>query len=80
MAVVRLFAAARVAAGTSHDEVPGATVGEVLARAAERYGDEFAEVLRSCQIWLNGQPAADGVALGDQDEVGILPPVSGGRS
>ena len=38
MAVLRLFAGAREAAGTGHDEVPGATVAEVLDAARTRYG------------------------------------------
>ena len=45
MAVVRLFAAARVAAGTGRDEVPGGTVQEVLDEAVGRYGSGFADVL-----------------------------------
>jgi molybdopterin synthase sulfur carrier subunit len=80
MAVVRLFAAARIAAGTSFDQVAGATVGEVLASAVERYGDGFADVLRSCHIWVNGEPAGDEAMVGDHDEVGVLPPVSGGSA
>ncbi len=78
MAVVRLFAAARIAAGTGCDQVSGATVDEVLAAAAERYGEGFVEVLRRCQVWLNGEPAEGDAPLGEEDEVGILPPVSGG--
>ena len=38
MAVLRLFAGARDAAGTGHDVVPGATVAEVLDAARTRYG------------------------------------------
>ena len=38
VAVLRLFAAAREAAGTGRDDVPGATVGEVLDAAVARYG------------------------------------------
>jgi len=78
MSVLRLFAAAREAAGTGRDDVPGATVGEVLAAARERYGSRFGEVLDGSRVWLNGDPAdpADPVAPGD--EVAVLPPVSGG--
>ena len=49
MAVLRLFASVRVAAGTGKVDVPGATVGDVLADA-----------------------------VSDDDEVALLPPVSGG--
>ena len=58
MAVIRLFAAARLAAGTGSDQLPGATVDEVLSAAVERYGRGFAEVLQGCQVWLNGEPRA----------------------
>lgn len=78
MSTLRLFAAAREAAGTGRDDVPGETVGEVLAAARARYGARFGEVLDGSRVWLNGEPAdpADPVAHGD--EVAVLPPVSGG--
>lgn len=78
MARVRLFASARDAAGTGSDEVDGATVGEVLAAAEHRYGSRFSDVLASCRIWVNGETADLGTAVGPHDEVAILPPVSGG--
>lgn len=78
MAVVRLFAAAREAAGTGRDELPGATVGEVLSCAVARYGPGFATVLGSCRVWVNGDAAERGDEVGTADEVAILPPVSGG--
>ncbi|MEO6989494.1 MAG: MoaD/ThiS family protein [Aquihabitans sp.] len=80
MAVLRLFAAARIAAGTSRDLLPGGTVGDVLDAAIERYGDEFADVLGSCNVWVNGNPATRATEIGDDDEIGILPPVSGGST
>jgi molybdopterin converting factor small subunit len=78
MAVLRLFAAARDAAGTGRDDVPGATVGDVLAAAGRRYGDAFVAVLDTCKIWVNGEPAEPGDAIGSTDELAVLPPVSGG--
>lgn len=75
---IRLFAAAREAAGTSRDDLPGATVGEVLAAATERYGPGFAEVLANSRVWRNGEPTVDDDAVGPDDEVAVLPPVSGG--
>ena len=44
MAVLRLFASVRVAAGTGSLTLPGETVGEVLAAADERFGDGFASL------------------------------------
>ena len=78
MAVLRLFASAREAAGTGRDDVPGSTVGEVLAAARARYGDGFAAVLEGCRVWRNGDPATDDEPVRDDDEVAVLPPVSGG--
>lgn len=80
MAVLRLFAAARIAAGTARDLVPGDTVAEILASATERYGEGFAAVLPSCAVWLNGEPADGADLVVDADEVAVLPPVSGGAS
>lgn len=78
MATVRLFAAARHAAGVGHDELPGATVDDVLRAARDRYGVAFGEVLGSCKIWVNGEPAVGADPIGSADELAVLPPVSGG--
>lgn len=78
MVALRLFAAAREAAGTGRDELPGGTVGDVLDAARARYGAEFAEVLGSAQVWLDGEPCELGNPVGDRSEVAVLPPVSGG--
>ncbi len=79
MAVLRLFASAREAAGTGRDTMPGSTVADVLAAARDRYGDEFAAVLRTCRVWVNGTGAEADSPVGEDDEVAVLPPVSGGR-
>jgi molybdopterin converting factor small subunit len=78
VATIRLFAGAREAAGTGRDVLPGATVAEVLDAACRRYGSDFTAVLGTSQVWRNGQPAAPDEAVGDGDEVAVLPPVSGG--
>jgi molybdopterin synthase sulfur carrier subunit len=80
MAVLRLFAQAREAAGTGRDTVDGATVDEVLSAARARYGDGFAALLPNCRIWLNGEPAQGEDPVAAADEVAVLPPVSGGCS
>jgi sulfur-carrier protein len=77
---LRLFAQARISAGTGHDEVPGSTVGAVLDAAAARYGATFAEVLPLCKVWVNGDEADRTTAVVDSDEVAVLPPVSGGHA
>lgn len=78
MAILRLFASAREAAGTGRAEFPGATVGEVLAAAVGSYGDRFARVLDTCRVWVNGEAADTATEVGSRDEVAVLPPVSGG--
>jgi len=78
MATIRLFAAAREAAGTGSAETHAGTVGEVLAEAEARFGPDFRAVLQSCRVWLNGEPAEMHMAVTGNDEVAVLPPVSGG--
>lgn len=78
MPTIRLFAGAREAAGTDRDTLDGATVRDVLDAAVARYGDGFAAVLRTCRVWVNGEPAEADDAVTDADEVAVLPPVSGG--
>lgn len=80
MAQLRLFAGAREAAGTARDHVPGATVGDVVDAACARYGEAFAQVVVHCQIWRNGEPSERTDPVSDEDEVAVLPPVSGGAS
>ena len=80
MAVLRLFAAAREAAGTGRDTVDGATVGAVLASARARYGERFDGVLAQSRVWVNGEPATDETPVQAGDEVAVLPPVSGGSA
>ncbi len=78
MAILRLFAAAREAAGTGREEVEGATVAEVLAEAETRFGSKFSAVLGSCRVWVNGEAASPETVVTAADEVAVLPPVSGG--
>jgi molybdopterin converting factor small subunit len=78
VAILRLFASAREAAGTARDDIPGSTVGEVLDRATARYGSAFGAVLSQCRVWRNGEPAEQSAHVADDDEVAVLPPVSGG--
>ena len=54
MARLRLFANLREAAGTSDTTVPGATVAEVLANAADRFGSDFARAVPIARVWVNG--------------------------
>jgi len=78
MAVLRLFASVRVAAGTGSLSLSGETVGDVLAAADEKFGDGFAGIAATCRVWLNGESTAATVPVTDSDEVALLPPISGG--
>ena len=73
--MLRLFAAAREAAGTGREEVADGTVGEILAAARDRHGARFAAVLDASRVWVNGVPANDDAMATGQDEVAVLPPV-----
>jgi len=75
---LRLFAQAREAAGTGSDRFDETTVGGVIEAASARYGAAFVDLLPTCRVWKNGEPAARDDVLGDGDEVAVLPPVSGG--
>jgi sulfur-carrier protein len=74
-----LFAGAREAAGTNRDVIDGTTVNGVLDAARARYGAHFAAVLATSRVWLNGNPADGSAPVGPDDEVAVLPPVSGGQ-
>ncbi len=77
---LRMFAAAREAAGTGIVELEAGTVGEVLDEARTRFGPDFTAVLASARVWVDGdEPSAgDSTPLTDGAEVAVLPPVSGG--
>jgi molybdopterin synthase sulfur carrier subunit len=75
---LRLFGPAREAAGTGTDQVAGDTVGDALDEARARYGERFVEILGASRVWLNGEPVEPGALLGEDDELAVLPPVSGG--
>jgi molybdopterin converting factor small subunit len=78
MPILRLFGPAREIAGTSVDNVPGTNISEITEAAAARYGERFSALLPSCRVWLNGDTADPDSGVREEDEVAILPPVSGG--
>jgi molybdopterin converting factor small subunit len=78
MVQLRLFAAAREAAGTSVCELPGERVGDVLRAASDRFGPGFEGVLEHSRVWVNGEPVGADHRLCATDELAVLPPVSGG--
>ena len=54
------------------------TVADVLREAQARHWPEFAAVVARSQVWVNGGAADPLHRVGAQDEVAVLPPVSGG--
>ena len=78
MARLVLFGPAGEAAGTRRDVVEGDSLDVVLAEAVRRYGPGFRAVLEVSRVWVNGEPAAASASLAQDDEVSVLPPVSGG--
>jgi molybdopterin converting factor small subunit len=78
MATLRLFASAREAAGTERAVIDADTVGAVLDEARVRFGEGFTAVLARSRVWRNGDPADPTDPVGPDDEVAVLPPVSGG--
>lgn len=80
MAILRLFASAREAAGLTSDQIDGPTVEAVLDEACRRYGERFSAVLGISKVWVNGEPAEPLMPVDNSDVVAVLPPVSGGAS
>ena len=78
MAILRLFASVKQMAGTGSVILSGATVADVVEEASQRYGAGFSDMARNCRIWLNGNPTEINTPVNDDDEIALLPPVSGG--
>jgi len=80
MPTLRLFARFREIAGTDTVIVDEGTVGEILDSAAAEYGPAFENSLASAGVWVNGDPVDRAALVGPDDEMAIIPPVSGGTS
>lgn len=78
MAILRLFAQAREAAGVGTATFSGSTVDEVIKAAITQYGATFEAVVNMSKVWVNGEEVPRSHAVTDKDEVAVLPPVSGG--
>lgn len=78
MATLRLFASIREIAGTSEITFEAGTVEELISEAIKNFGKDFASLVPTCRIWVNGNPANMEDAVTSADEVALLPPVSGG--
>ncbi len=78
MARLRLFAGLRDVAGTSSIEIDEPTVARVIESASIRFGPAFSAAAERARVWVNGDEAEDGQTVGPNDEVALIPPVSGG--
>lgn len=56
----------------------GSTVEEVLVAAIKQFGSGLEAVIAMSKVWVNGEEVPLSHAVGDKDEVAVLPPVSGG--
>jgi molybdopterin converting factor small subunit len=50
----------------------------VIDAAVAEFGPNFARVVESSRIWRNGEQAELADPVNEDDEVAVLPPVSGG--
>jgi molybdopterin converting factor small subunit len=53
-------------------------VSEVICAAEEEFGESFARIVATSNIWLNGETTEPDSRVNDDDEVAVIPPVSGG--
>ena len=75
----------RLAGGTAHHELEGATVVELLA-ALEREQpalagwilDERGHLRRHINVYVDGEPGGPDTPVGGDDRVDVLPAISGG--
>ncbi|GAA3533131.1 molybdopterin synthase sulfur carrier subunit [Aeromicrobium flavum] len=75
---VRLFAAAREAAGTSETTAEVATLGDLLDDLMRRYED-LGPVLTRCSVLLDGTRTTDrATVIPAGGTVDVLPPFAGG--
>lgn len=76
---VRLFAALRELAGDSHVQAVGRTVGDLADDLSARFGERFASIAAVSSFVVNGERATRSTPVAEDDDVAILPPVSGGN-
>ena len=77
---VRLFAAAREAAGVGEEAIPAGPLPDLLDELRVRHGERFSRVLGLCTVLIDGSavPRDAEVEVVDGAEIALLPPVSGG--
>jgi molybdopterin converting factor small subunit len=80
MVTVRYWAAAKHAAGVAEENLDAATLAEALAEAVARRpaATEFRAVLARSAFLVDGEQAAEAVALAEGAVIEVLPPFAGG--
>lgn len=79
MITVRYFAGARAASGTTSEQVPAASLAELLAGLGDRHGEPLRRVLGAASFLVDGVAAHDhAVPLAAGSTVDVLPPFAGG--
>jgi MoaD family protein len=75
---VKLFAALRDIAGASELDVDASDVAALREDLSAKFGEEFARILAAGAVIVDGEKVGPGRNLEPDDEVALLPPVSGG--
>ena len=76
---VRYFAGARAASGVDTEQLPAATLDELVGRIVDVHGDGLARVLTACSFLVDGTSTRDrAVSLAPGAVVDVLPPFAGG--
>jgi sulfur-carrier protein len=75
---VRLFAALRELAGTSELDMEASDVGALLDQLTEKLGPRFERIMQVGTVVVDGETVGRDRLLNPEDEVALLPPVSGG--
>jgi len=76
---VRLFAALREIAGASELELNAPDVGSLLDQLSDRFGPEFERIISAGAVVVDGETVDRERTLHPDDDVALLPPVSGGE-
>jgi molybdopterin converting factor small subunit len=75
---IRLFAALRDIAGASELEFDAPDVATLREELSAKFGEEFRRILAAGAVIVGEEKAADDRRLQPDDDVALLPPVSGG--
>ena len=79
MATVRYFAAARAATGVAAEEIPAASLKELIEALDLRHGERLTRILGACSFLVDGLSCREPTTtLTEASTVDVLPPFAGG--